>query len=337
MNAPSLQIGPIPIDVIPGHPTLLDGLDPQRLPHFFIVGAPKCGTTALFSYLQGHPSTFLAVDRRGRKFEPQFFCTDFPGIAHFHHRDDYQALFDGAPQGALRGESSPWYLYSEVAVKQLLAAVPDAKLIVMLRNPVELARSLHGQLVFSLREDVDDFETAWHLQEPRRRGEALPRHCREPSHLQYQSVCSFAPQLARLFRHASRDQVKVILFEELVAGPRAMYLSVLDFLGLPDDDRASFPRVNEGNGYRNRAIIDALHRLPRGVDPLIYGVKRVANRSGIRPLGLLKRFNTKPRPRTALRPDFHRELEAAFEDDIRETEALLGRSLEPCWVRSLAA
>lgn len=67
--------------------------------------------------------------RGGRKLEPQFFCTDFPGIAQLKSAEDYQALFDHAPRSALKGESSAWYLYSKAAVSQLIRIVPDAKLI----------------------------------------------------------------------------------------------------------------------------------------------------------------------------------------------------------------
>lgn len=317
-----------PLDLPAPDAALFDGLDRRRIPNFFIVGAPKCGTTALHTYLQDHPDTFMALDRQGRKFEPQFFCTDFPGIKHFGTAEDYQALFDGAPEGAHRGESSPWYLYSEVAVAHLRAHVPDARLIVMLRNPVNMAASLHGQLVYSLREDEPDFEAAWQLQEARRRGEALPRHCREPAHLQYGPVCSFAPQLERLYRHMPPEQVKVVLFEDLVADPRATYLSVLDFLGLSDDGRVDFPKINESSGYRNRALVGALNHLPRGFDPVLYSVKRAANRAGIRPLGYLKRVNGERRRRASLSTSFRRHLEAYFNSDVRRTEALLGRSLD---------
>lgn len=198
----------------------------------------------------------------------------------------------------------------------------------MLRNPVEMARSLHNQLVFSLREDLEDFEAAWALQDARRRGESLPRHCREPSHLQYREVCSFDDQLERVFKHVSRDQVKVVLLEEMVAAPRATYLSVLEFLTLPDDGRTDFPRTNGGSVYGSRLIVDALNHLPRGIDPLLCCAKRVANRAGLRPLRLLKRIHAKQQPRKPLRPAFRDHLAEAFARDIRQTEQLLGHALD---------
>lgn len=299
----------------------------HRLPHFFIIGAPKCGTTALYTYLSGHRSIYMA-QLNGRKLEPQFFCTDFPGVAQLSGDEAYQALFEPAPPDSVCGESSAWYLFSEVAVPKLVECVPDAKLIVMLRNPVDMAHSLHGQLVYSLREDVESFEEAWHLQDARRRGERLPRHHREASHLQYAEVCSFAPQLERLFRHVRPDNVKVILNEELAADPRSIYRSVLDFLGVPDDGRMDYPRVNESAAYRNRTVVRLIHRLPRAVDPLLYGAKRTLNRAGARPLGLLKRLNARPQPRASLRPAFRQYLADFFESDIRNTERILARSLQ---------
>jgi hypothetical protein len=209
-------------------------------------------------------------------------------------------------------------------------------MIVMLRNPVDMARSLHAQLVYSLREDVHEFEQAWELQEPRRSGLQLPRHCREPSHLQYREVCSFAHQLERLFKFVPRQQVKVVLLEEMLADPRATYLSVLEFLGLPDDGRTEFPQVNRGSVYRNRAIVDALNRLPRGIDPLLHRVKRAANRSGFRLLRLLKKANAKREPARPLSPAFRAQLVASFRADVLETERILGRPLTP-WRAHLEA
>jgi hypothetical protein len=312
---------------------LYDAVESRQLPDFFILGAPKCGTTALYTYLQQHPATFMAARYGGRKIEPQFFCEDFPGIAQVSNRDDYLDLFKPAPAGALRGESSAWYLFSQVACRRIIEQAPQAKMIVMLRNPVDMVQSLHNQMVYSLREDVHDLELAWQLQDERRTGRLVPRHCREPAHLQYREVCSFAHQLERLFESVPRRQVKIVLLEEMLADHRATYLAILEFLGLPDDGRTHFPQVNRRSVYRNRAIVDALNRLPRGMDPLIYGAKAVANRSGFRLLRLLKKTNAKRERPPPLKPAFRNHLASVFRNDIRATERVLGRSLDPWWER----
>lgn len=275
----------------------------------------------------------MAARYGGRKIEPQFFCADFPGVAQVRGKRDYLRLFETAPPRALRGESSAWYLFSQLAPRRIIQSKPNARMIVMLRNPVDMAISLHNQLVYSLREDVHEFETAWELQEQRKAGESLPRHCREPAHLQYREVCSFAHQLERLFTFVPRRQVKIVLLEEMLRDPRATYLSVLDFLGLPDDGRTHFPQVNRGSSYRNRTVVDTLNRLPRDLDPLLYRAKNIANRSGFRLLRVLKKANTKREPPRPLSPAFRAHLAAIFGADVRETERILGRHLDPWWTR----
>ncbi|MGO8958392.1 MAG: sulfotransferase, partial [Streptosporangiaceae bacterium] len=115
----------------------------MSLPDFFIAGAPKAGTTALHSALARHPSLFMSAVK-----EPKFFLTDGPPPAkgggpgdaktyreHVWRRAQYEALFAPAPAGALRGESTPFYLYRHDAQVRIRALVPDARLILVLRDP----------------------------------------------------------------------------------------------------------------------------------------------------------------------------------------------------------
>ena len=120
----------------------------MALPDFFVAGVPKAGTTALHSALARHPALFMSTVK-----EPKFFLTDGPPPAeggpgdaktyreHIWRRTDYEALFDGAPAGALKGESTPFYLYNRQALGRIRAVVPAAKLIIVLRDPVERAHS----------------------------------------------------------------------------------------------------------------------------------------------------------------------------------------------------
>jgi len=120
-------------------------------PHFFLVGAPKAGTSALHAALAQHPQLFLSAVK-----EPKFFLCDGappdplgqrgPGDAHsaqewVWRRDRYEALFAGAPAGALRGESTPFYLYDRAAHRRIAQRVPDAKLVAIVRDPVDRAYS----------------------------------------------------------------------------------------------------------------------------------------------------------------------------------------------------
>src|SRR5687767_1010670 len=101
-------------------------------PNFFIVGAPKCGTTSLYEYIRVHPEVFMP-DRK----EPAFFCSDFYKPRRMKE-EEYLSLFREAGSAKWIGEASTWYLYSDKAREGIKAFCPDARIIIMLRNPVDM-------------------------------------------------------------------------------------------------------------------------------------------------------------------------------------------------------
>ena len=162
----------------------------DRLPQFVIAGAPKAGTTALHAALATHPGLYLSPVK-----EPKYYLTDGrppprsgqrgPGDAHsarewIWRREDYLALFDGAPAGTVRGESTPFYLYDRAAQARLAADVPGVKVIVVVRDPVDRAYSNWAHLRADGLEPEADFAAAVRARGPadrRRLGAvlALPR------------------------------------------------------------------------------------------------------------------------------------------------------------------
>jgi hypothetical protein len=124
-------------------------------PTFFIVGAPKSGTTALAVYLQDHPMVCFSEDK-----EPQYFALDLPGQRLVTDEAQYLAFFHPSETNKIAGEASVFYLYSKVAIQNIAKFDQNAKLIVMLRNPIDIVHSFHAQLVFSGEEDERDFAEA---------------------------------------------------------------------------------------------------------------------------------------------------------------------------------
>ncbi|MEC9341081.1 MAG: sulfotransferase [Pseudomonadota bacterium] len=174
----------------------------DRLPNFFIVGAPKCGTTSLAGWLAQHPNILMSSAK-----EPHYYNTDF-GNRHTHSPAEYSRFFKHPPAVCdAVGEASVWYLYSHAAVPNILVDVPAAKFIVMLRNPVEMAPSLHEQQLVNGTEDVADFAAAWRLQTEREAGRSIPRLCEEPKLLLYGPACRLGEQLQRLYCVAGQEQV----------------------------------------------------------------------------------------------------------------------------------
>jgi hypothetical protein len=138
------------------------------LPDFVVIGAPKAGTTALHAALAGHPELFMSPVK-----EPKFFLTDGPPPRrgggpgdvqtyreHVWRREDYEALFDAAPPGTLRGESTPFYLYDQQAQQRIRALIPGAKMIAVLRDPVERAHSNWTHLWSAGLDPIGDFPAA---------------------------------------------------------------------------------------------------------------------------------------------------------------------------------
>lgn len=296
-----------------------------RRPDFFIVGAPKCGTTALSEYLRAHPSIFFCEPK-----EPNFFNRDFD---YYHSGnpdsiDSYLDLFANATDGHKAiGEASVWYLHSKVAAELIFEFDPDARIIAMVRNPIALASSLHRQLLYVMDEDVESFEAAWDLQEERSAGNSIPEKCRQPAFLQYQTVASVSHQLERFQSRFPADQMRVILYDDFASDTQATYRSVLDFIGLEDDQRVDFARVNESKIHRSQLVSRFTQRPPRALMGLANGVKKAL---GIKQLGFLERVrsvNKETRKRDPISPAFLEKLREAFRPEVARLGSMLDRDL----------
>ena len=180
-----------------------------RWPDFFIVGAPKCGTTALYEYLRQHPSLFLPFHK-----EPLFFGDDLTRRYGRLTTDEYLALFNEADEGQRIGEASAWYLYSESAAREIASVSPSASIIAMVRQPVDMMYAQHSQLLFNRQEEIEDFGSALAAEPARRRGERLPPGPLRPETLRYRETSRYADQLQRYFDVFGRERVHVIVFDD---------------------------------------------------------------------------------------------------------------------------
>ncbi len=302
----------------------------SRRPNFFILGAPKCGTTALSEYLRRHPQIFVSTPK-----EPHYFCDDFdyyyaPGARTLDH---YLGLFADADEHHLAvGEASVWYLYSQTAARNIVAFDPDARVIVMVRNPVELVPSLHSQLRYMLDEAEPDPAMAWKLQDARRRGEGLPTTVRVPEFLQYGEAARLGAQVRRVLEVVPREQVKILVFDDLRADTGAVYRDALSFLGVPDDGRTEFPRVNENKVHRAAAVARFTQRPPSALVAVARGVKRIARVERLGVLDRMRRRNREVTRREEISPEFEQALRDYFRDDVAELGELIGRDLS-AWTR----
>lgn len=205
------------------------------LPNFLIIGAAKAGTTSLYRYLAQHPQIYMSQIK-----EPNFFAlegqeVDFCGpddelyIRRFSVTDlqAYKALFKDATDEVALGEASALYLYSPEAPLRLCEYVPEVKLIVILRHPVDRAYSAFLHLLRDKREPLSDFACAL-----RAEGERVRRNWEHIWH--YRGMGFYAAQLERYYRHFSREQIRVYPYDALQMEPLAVIADIFHFLGVDE-------------------------------------------------------------------------------------------------------
>lgn len=294
-----------------------------RRPDFFLAGAPKCGTTALYEYLRTHPRVFLPQLK-----EPRFFAEDYADFREVRDLDEYERMYAHIPDTAQAvGDGSPWYLSSLVAIERIRDYSPGARIVLMLRNPLDVLPSLHNQFLFSFKETERDLERAWQLQGPRARGECLPPAHPAPRMLQYAELLSFGRQYEALLRHFPASRLKVILFDDFRRDTPGAYAQVLDFLGLEHDGRAEFPVVNEAAAHRNAAVGWAFNSPASPLNRLIY---RVRDLTGLKSTGLLApllRGNRQAAAKAHLTPVLREQVAKALAPDVARLGELIGRDL----------
>lgn len=284
-------------------------------PNFFIIGAPKCGTSALSEYLRHHPNVFMSMPK-----EPHYFNTDFSN-RFTNSLDEYESLFRnvGSEKHAV-GEASIFYLASRTAVDNIMAYNKYAVFIVMLRNPIDAAYAWHSQVLYNFGECERSFSRAWDLQHDREQGRCLPRGCHEPKVFMYGPLFKYGEQLERVYSRVPRDRVKVIFFDDLARSAVASYKEVLEFLGVPYVDIGALGRVNANRSYRSWAI-ERLLRVA-GAAKRGMGVRRAL---GIR--SRVAAWNTRVAPRVPLTPSMRTQLADYYRADIARLSRLVDRDL----------
>ena len=158
----------------------------------------------------------------------------------------YERLFDAAPPGTLRGESTPFYLWDRAAHRRIAATVPDAKLIAVVRDPVDRAYSNWTHLRADGLEPEPDFARACDLEDERAQAGWAP-------FWRYLGLGRYGEQLDHLFGHVPREQVHVVRYRELIDEPVATLDGICAFLGVDTGVVDSIPGSNVQALGRRRA------------------------------------------------------------------------------------
>jgi hypothetical protein len=242
-------------------------------PNFFVVGAPKCGTTSLYEALRQHPRAFMPYDPQNYWItkEPGFFCPELIARPKLAISDlaSYLKLFVDAGGAERIGESSALYLFSKSAAAAIADFCPAAKIIIMLREPVAMMQAWHADNLRHGHEDVLSFQQAIELEPLRKRGERLPLGSGYPQCLQYRAMASFSQQIERYLTAFGHRQVKILLLEDLSRDARATVDNALEFLDLEPGYPAELSVHNERISLTQQQLFK--HRLKnrlRGIAPV---------------------------------------------------------------------
>ena len=297
------------------------------LPNFFIIGAARSGTNSLCRYLAQHPEVYLCPHK-----EPRFFAfegerpafsghkpDDYSSLPTFTHLDAYAALFEPSTTAKAVGEASTVYLYypGDKPAERIRFHLPDAKLIAILRQPADRAYSNFLLAVQSGWEPCTDFGAALAAEEER-------AQANWSYFLRYRQNSLYHQQLMRFYDRFPAAQIKILLYDDLVARPVEVVHDIFRFLEVdptftPDVSRRHVP----SRGFRIAvldhpgAVAGAISRVVARLPPALQRPLRTA----------VRRWNQGQPP--SLDPALRRRLTDGFRPDVLALERLIGRDLSP--------
>tara|TARA_R110002110_G_scaffold412641_1_gene638793 strand:+ start:18028 stop:18906 length:879 start_codon:yes stop_codon:yes gene_type:complete len=278
-------------------------------PNFFIVGAPKCGTTAWVDYLSCHPDICFSSSK-----EPHFFSEDFPKFRWACSLDSYLDFFQDCENFKIIGDASVQYLYSKTAAQKISEFSPNAKILIMLREPSSFIRSYHNQLLMNCDETETDLRKAWGMSGVRS-SETVPKTCREPAFLDYKRVGRFSEQVERYLNYFPFHQVKIVFMHDWIDDPRRLYMALMDFLALRDDQKAEFPVVHAAKHVSSRRLHRLSQRPPDSLKMIMSSIRKIPGLGNFRGSNITRKLNYRVGYNKAVDNELMREIEAYFAED----------------------
>lgn len=289
--------------------------------NLFIIGAPKCGTTSLANYLGQSESILLSEIK-----EPHFFRGSLPGpySKYVSNIETYENLFKKSPRAKRQYwlDASVWYYSNEGVADEIYRYNPEAKLIMLIRNPQEAILSLFKHRVAALNENQRDINTALRLIKERKEGKGIPPVMKTTMQgLFYIENYQYAERLRR-FREVFQSNLKIILFEDLTKDPETVLVDICSWLQIPSTLFSLDIRHNTAKKGRSKIVSKALH----AINP---SFKRILKRSSI-VSGLMDAV-TGVIPHKELKLDYNDEsllmLRENLNPDIEEMEVILKKDL----------
>ena len=307
-------------------------------PNLFIVGQPKSGTTALHQFLGQHPEIYMSSIK-----EPHFFCSDFhlesdraygkKRFYDFRSESAYLQLFNKAKNVKVAGESSTNYLYSHVAAEKIYNFNPNAKIIIILREPAKFLYSLHSHYVKFTEENEPDFLTALSLESQRQEEKALSPRVTSPSYLYYSQRVQYHQQVKRYCDRFKPEQIKVIIFEEFKSDNKRVFREVLEFLGVEPNFTPEYAAVNVNKEVKFKSVNNVIN------NPLVKSITKNLLSQEFNEFvrdNIVERFLWHQAPKASIPEEIKLQLMEQYRPEVIKISELLNRDLVSKWGYTIA-
>lgn len=302
-------------------------------PNLFIVGQPKSGTTALHQFLGQHPEVYMSSIK-----EPHFFCSDFhlesdrfygsQRFFDFRNESAYLQLFAKAKNVKIAGESSTNYLYSQVAAEKIHNFNPEAKIIIILREPAKFLYSLHSHYVKFTEENEPDFLTALALEPERRQERSTSPRVTSPSYLYYSQRVKYYQQIKRYCDRFEPEQIKVVIFEEFKAENERIFQEILNFLEVDSSFTPEYTAVNVNKEVKFKAVNNLVN------NPLVKSISKNLLSQEFNEFvrdNIVEKLLWHQAPKTQMPEDVKFKLMQQYQPEVIKTSELLGIDLISKW------
>lgn len=297
----------------------------MNLPNFLIIGAAKAGTSSLHYYLSQHPQIFMPTLKEPKFFalvgEELNFQNPDQAINHdsINSLNDYQKLFREVTDEIAIGEASPIYLYSEKAAHHIRKYIPQTKLIVVLRNPVDRAFSCYTHL---RREGYETLSFEDALQVEKQRIENNWAHL-----WHYQEAGFYSKQLKPYLNLFDREQIKIFLFDDLCKDSLSLLQEIYKFLGVDADFIPDLEKRNVSGMPKSLLLQKLLFRGNFLRDAFLSIFPRRLYRDFVKQI---KKWNMGEK--LSLDPCTRLHLQRIYRDDILELQGLIQKDLS-MWLK----
>lgn len=298
----------------------------MKKPNLFIVGASKSGTTALYNYLKMHPEIFMSETK-----EPHFFGFDLPysKLRFNNNINKYLKLFSQASSEKYVGEASTRYLVSKTAAKEIKKFSPKAKIIVMLRNPVDQMYSIHNQTYLNGTETISDFVRALDAEKERKKHKLKS----EMEQLLYRENAKYYKQVKRYLDTFGKTNVHIIIFDEFKKNTKMEYQKVLDFLSINPNIKINFNKIttdklrNSSKKPRSMFLQKIMHVWTSKPRTMLIIANAIPKSLRVSFYNYLRELNTIYEERDPLPNKLRKKLTKEFEPEIKKLEKLLNINL----------